>query len=137
LDEVPAVSIVSPVFEKERTDKQANEQDAGFNQIADRIDICEDTEEQITLAPSQQILRELYVKEGKNGKAFRKFAGWKTNKEARGKFPAYVLFYSDFSAGRKEPLEADIYMSPTEDDMKEKIDALIDENIKKGWNKVN
>ncbi|MDB5283883.1 MAG: hypothetical protein JWO06_2958, partial [Bacteroidota bacterium] len=87
--------------------------------------------------PSQVILREVYVKEGKTGKAIRKFVGWKTNKDESGKYPKYVLYFTDFSAGRKEPLQSDIYIVPSEDDMKAKLAVLIEENVKKGWNKAN
>ena len=66
----------------------------------------------------------------------RKFVGWKTNKEATGKYPAYALYFTDFSAGRKDPLQADIYISPTEDELRAKLVTLIEENVKKGWNKV-
>jgi hypothetical protein len=134
---VLAVSIVSPVFMKERQDKKANEDDCGFNQVSDRIEIADSSEVDVAMKPSQVLMREVYVKEGKNGKAVRKFVGWKTNKEDSGKYPKYVLFFTDFSAGRKEPLQSEIHVAPSEDELKSQLAAMIEENVKKGWNKVN
>lgn len=133
---IAAVSIVSPVFVKERDDKKAIEEDCGFNQVSDRIEVSDSSEESVELKPSQIVLREVYVKEGKGGKAIRKFVGWKTNKEDAGPYPKYVLYFTDFSAGRKEPLQSEIYIAPSEDELRAKLVVLIEENVKKGWNKV-
>jgi hypothetical protein len=133
---IPAVSIVSPVFVRERDDKKAGEEDCGFEQISDRIEVGEIKEDAVELKPSEIVLREVYIKEGKGGKALRKFVGWKTNKESTGAWPKYVLYFTDFSAGRKEPLQSDIYVCTSEDEMRAKLVLLIDENIKKGWSKI-
>lgn len=31
-----------------------------------------------------------------------KFLLWKTNKEQTGRYPAYIIYHTDFSSGRKE-----------------------------------
>ena len=64
----------------------------------------------------------------------RKFVLWETNKRAdTDDFPAYVIHFTDFSPNRKTPLERDIRVSNS----REQIDALwadlLAENIAKGW----
>ena len=67
----------------------------------------------------------------------RKLVLLKTNKESSGKFTSYINFYTDYSPGRKSPIETDIYLHHSLDEAKIKFLALKEENIKKGWEKVN
>jgi hypothetical protein len=46
------------------------------------------------------------------------------------------LYYTDFSAGRKDPLQTDIYTAIDEVELELKFDDLLAENIKKGWEKI-
>jgi hypothetical protein len=43
-----------------------------------------------------------------------------------------VLYFTDSSAGRKEPLQSEIYIAPSEDELRAKLIILIEENMKKG-----
>ena len=81
-------------------------------------------------------MKEVYTKDGKNGQAVRKLLLIKTNKEQTGKFSSYINFYTDYSPGRKSPLDTDIFMHQTLAEAKIKFAALKEENIKKGWEKV-
>jgi hypothetical protein len=59
---------------------------------------------------------------------------WKTNKSGIDPdFPAYVVHWTDYSAGRGTPLEREVRTAPTAE-LAETIAAkLIEENVKKGW----
>ncbi len=132
-----AVSLISPVFLGIREDKNANADDTGINQVTSRVewtkDTITDTEE---LQKSEVIFREVYIKESKTGTAIRKFVGLKTNKTLEQSFPSFVLYYTDFSAGRKDPLQTEIKIASSEDTLREMLANGIEENIKKGWEKV-
>jgi hypothetical protein len=78
----------------------------------------------------------VFVKEGKGGTAVRKFVGLKTNKEKSGLYAPFNVIYSDFSAGRKTPLEQEIFLCTSEKDVSAKISELKEENIKKGWDQI-
>ena len=67
----------------------------------------------LALPASEILKREVRVKELKGKKMVRKLMMWKTNKESaqRGEFPAYVLHLTDFSPGRKDPLQREIRVS--------------------------
>jgi hypothetical protein len=57
----------------------------------------------------------------------------KTHREADGQFPAYYVLFTDFSAGRKEPLKTDITLAADADALQGALEMLEEENIKKGW----
>lgn len=130
------VSVVSPVFECFRSDKEVNEGDVGIQQITRIISLDQEEASAVKLLPSEILRREVFVKESKGMKMVRKFLLWKTNKSTEGQYPAYVFHYTDFSPNRAEMLKKDLKVS----DSKEQIESLYDEslakNIKKGWNPV-
>ena len=65
-----------------------------------------------------------------------KFLLWKTNKEASGRYPAYVFFHTDFSSGRKDMIKRDMAYSSDESQIRAIFDAEIEANVKKGWVEV-
>jgi ATP-dependent DNA ligase len=127
------LSIISPNFVRIRSDKSANEQDAGTNQAYGLVEPLKEKITESSFVDSKIILREVYTKAGKTGTAVRKFLGIKTNKETSGQFSPYLIMYSDYSGDRKTPLEQELFLCETENDMKAKISSLKEENIKKGW----
>ncbi len=128
------VSLVSPVFQLIRTDKKADADDTGIKQVTDRMEIATGTVEVVDDDLSTVVKRKVFTKAGKNGVAVRKFLLMKTNKDKG--YPEFYVFYTDFSAGRKEPLQTDIVLASTEELAIQKLDELIAENIKKGWEEV-
>ena len=132
-----AVSLISPVFLGIRTDKVANVEDTGINQLTSRIELISNADEGADeLQKSDIIFREVFIKESKTGSAVRKFVGLKTNKSFEQSFPPYVLYYTDFSAGRKDPLQTEIKIASSEEKLRELLDKGIEENVKKGWERV-
>jgi ATP-dependent DNA ligase len=129
------ISCISPVFERFRDDKKATATDAGEHQFSYLIDETA-TDKPADVKPSTIKLREVYTKSSKTGTAVRKFSGIQTNKEETGQYAPFVVLYTDFSPGRKTPLEQDIFLCATSNDMEKKMAELVEENIKKGWEKV-
>jgi hypothetical protein len=137
LKDAPSVSVASLVFQNIRIDKEANAEHAGWNQIKPFLNESENKEAAQNLMPSTIEIKEVYTKDGKNGLAVRKLLLIKTNKEQTGKFSSYINFYTDYSPGRKSPLDTDIFLHQSLEEAKIKFAALKEENIKKGWEKVN
>jgi hypothetical protein len=134
-EQAATISCISPVFERFRDDKKATSADAGEKQFSYLIEENA-KEESADLKPSTIKLREVYTKSGKGGTAVRKFLGIQTHKEKTGKYSPFIVLYTDFSTGRKTPLEQDIFLCATSKDMEIKMAQLIEENIKKGWEKI-
>jgi len=133
----PMVSIFSPVFVKNREDKKANIEDAGMTQITRLIELDSDSnvDSKNNYALSKIIRREVYVKERKGNKMVRKFVAWKTNKEHSKEYPAYVLYFTDYSPSRADKLKTSLRVSNTEENILKYMKLEIEENIKKGWDK--
>jgi len=132
----PTLSIISPNFIRIRTDKQSNEKDAGSAQAYELVPPIEASGAYEEIKPSSVMMREVFVKTGKGGTAIRKFVGLKTKKEDTGLYSPYLVVFTDYSAGRKTPLEQELFLCSSEKEVKERIDALKEENIKKGWELV-
>ena len=133
----PSVSVTAGVFLSFRDDKKVNTEDVGISQITKIISL-ETNEKSISeLKESELLHREVYVKESKGIKKVRKFVVWKTNKEESNEFPAFVYHYTDYSPGRKDPLKKEIKVSENLKQIEDILKLELEENVKKGWEKVN
>ena len=133
IDQSNTLSCFAPVFVKIRDDKQANSKDSGALQAYAIVSPEEETSGVESTVLSEIILREVYCKEGKTATAVRKIMGIKTNKENTGLYAPYMVVYTDFSADRSSPLDQDVFLSYSEEEMKTTFEAVKLENIKKGW----
>ncbi len=131
------VSLVSAVYNRIRTDKSVGLEHTGKEQITDFLSPITSDDKVINLVDSEILLREVYLKESKSGRMVRKMLGLKTNKEKTGLFPPFLVLYTDFSTGRAEPMDQEISWCSSQSAMQDKVNALREEYIKGGWNKVN
>jgi hypothetical protein len=138
LSRMPLVSVISPQYISLRDDKEAVVDDVNIRQVNDLVKVPEiDKSAHIDQAePSKVIERQVYVKTMKGNKMVRKLMMWKTNKEDRPDFPAYVVYLTDFSPNRQNPLERDIKIGSTEKDARKLFDALAEKNFIGGWEKA-
>lgn len=125
----PGMSFISAVIKCEREDKKPNVQDCGLRQFENLMLPLDRKPEASEHIPSQIIKREAFSKSGKGGMAVRKFVLLKTNKEKTEHFSAYTLVYTDYSAGRKSPLDQDIYIFDNLKEAEEKFELLKADNI--------
>jgi hypothetical protein len=61
---------------------------------------------------------------------------WKTNKEQDEQFPAYIVYLTDFSPNRENPLERDIKIASSLDVAKKHFDKVAKAKFVGGWIKV-
>lgn len=138
---VEGISVVAPIFETFRDDKKADETDVRLSQV-DAIYLREPSEvkEQVRdvaeLPKSEILSREVYKKEQGDKIMVQKYVVWKTNKADTGYFPSYVLYYANFSSQRKDPLQREVKVSESLEQINELKDKEIEENVKSGWVKV-
>lgn len=137
---VDGISVVAPIFEKFREDKKADESDVRISQVED-FNYQEKKEEQqvrdvTELKKSEIIAREVYKKEQGDKIMVQKYVIWKTNKEETSYFSSYVLYYANFSSQRQDPLQREIKVSESLDQIKDLMKKEIEENIKSGWTKI-
>lgn len=137
LRRLPLASVISPQFVRIRDDKSPTAADVRIQQIADvvEVELSDMDARQLTLPQSEVLRREVFTKELKGATMVRKFVLWKTNKENESEdYPAYVVHYTDFSPNRKVPLQRDVRVSNSAEQIEAMWGALKKANIKKGWN---
>ncbi|MCA9694414.1 MAG: ATP-dependent DNA ligase [Myxococcales bacterium] len=137
--EFPGASILHPVFVRIRDDKAVNPVDIRVSQVLERclVENIDRKAERLVLPVSTVLRREVYTKTTKGEQAVRKLVVWATNKEALDPaYPAYVVHWTDYSAGRKTPLAREVRLAPDKALALEIAEGFVDKNIKKGWTQV-
>ena len=132
----PGVSALGVTLERERTDKQPNETDIRISQLTDICPFEEPEGGKAELAKSELLERHVYKKVSGEKVMLHKFLLWKTNKEQSGRYPAYIIFHTDFSSSRKELIKRDMLYSNDEQQIRDLLAAEIASNVKKGWEEV-
>ena len=132
----PGVSALGITLERERTDKQPNETDIRISQLTDICPFEEVENSQLSTLNSHLLERHVYKKVSGAKVMLHKFLLWKTNKEQSGRYPAYIIFHTDYSSARKEMIIRDMLYSNDEQQIRDLLAAEIADNIKKGWEEV-
>jgi len=138
LSRMPLASVISPQFIRVRDDKEANIEDVNIRQLTNLVRIPETEKPARTgaLSPSKLLERTVYKKTMKGASMVRKLLLWKTNKEETGDFPGYVVYLTDFSPNRQNPLERDIKVSNNEKTARQLFREMAEKNFVGGWEKV-
>ena len=133
----PGVSALGITLERERTDKQPTESDVRISQLTDICPFEEpDANSQQPTAKSQLLERHVYKKVSGAKVMLHKFLLWKTNKEQSGRYPAYIIYHTDYSSARKEMIKRDMLYSNDEQQIRDLLAVEIADNVKKGWEEV-
>jgi len=133
------VSLNNPVLLRIRDDKQATAEEVPFSQVEERCWVAlEEAGSGFEALPASKLLdRRVYTKENKGQVAVRKLLVWQTNKDKHSaEFPAFVVHWTDYSPGRKEPLQHTVRPAATKKDAEHLAKGLIEAKIKKGWGQV-
>lgn len=137
---MPSVSILHPVFIRLRPDKRVDSTDVRMAQVTERCSVPDlSVKAEAVAHPRSEVLRrEVYAKVTKGVTAVRKLLVWKTNKhEADAEnWPAFVVHFTDYSPGRKDPLKREVRLAPTQEAADGIAEGLIAKNIKRGWEPV-
>jgi hypothetical protein len=136
---MPLVGLISPQFIRRREDKRICPHDLRLQQISELVEIplLDRDARKLALPRSALLRREVYTRMFKGQLMVRKLVLWETNKaQESDDYPAYVIHFTDFSANRKTPLEREVRISNSRDQIGQLWEALAAENIKKGWELV-
>lgn len=132
----PGVSAINIVVVQERADKKPNKTDVRVSQLSDLTPFEEPEGDKLKLEHSTLLDRKVYKKASGAKTMLHKFLLWKTNKEQSGRFPAFVIYHTDFSNGRKDMIKRDMLFTNDEQQAKDLFETEIAANIKKGWEEV-
>lgn len=137
---LPLASPISPVFLRRREDKAVKPDDLRVQQVADVIEVpmMDRDARQLQMARSQVLKREVFTKTLKGALMVRKLLMWETRKSGEdSKFPAFVAYLTDFSPNRATPLEREIRISNSREQIEQLYAGMKEENIVKGWTAVD
>ncbi|MBV9217453.1 MAG: ATP-dependent DNA ligase, partial [Acidobacteria bacterium] len=139
LSRMPLVSVISPQFVRFRDDKEASYEDSSIHQITDLAEVQnpEKPAEETNQNPSELLERVVYKKTMKENLMVRKLLLWKTNKESSIDYPGYVIYLTDFSPNRKEPLQREVKVSNDEKGARKLFDEMAKANFIGGWEKAS
>ena len=136
---MPGVSILHPVYVRTREDKDADVVGVRMAQVLERV-VVPDLNvhaERLDLTPSTIMRREVYTKTTKGVMAVRKLLVWRTNKDqVDPAWPAFVVHFTDYSPGRKDPLQREVRLAPTFEAAEAIAEGMLVANVKKGWERV-
>ncbi len=139
LHETRTAVMIHPVFLRERTDKTVDVGSVGFSQIAGAIDDADAIRAQLETerkVAASIVKRGVYRKETKGQIAVRKYVILETHKHQDGTHAPFVCFFTDYSAGRKEPLATQLRTAGSLEVAEKHVALWLTENLKKGWEEV-
>jgi hypothetical protein len=133
---LPLASPISPNFIRRREDKTIRHEDLRLHQLSEIIEVplIDRDARQLALPKSEMLKREVFVKTLKGNQMVRKLLLWKTNKETESaNYPAYVAYFTDYSPNRATPIDRDVRISNSREQIEVLYEQLKIENIVKGW----
>lgn len=129
--------LLHPTLLRERTDKVVDASSVGMTQITAHLEgEIEEAVHASRRASAEIVRRGVFVKEAKGQIAVRKYTLVRTHKEHEGTHPPFVAFFTDWSAGRKEPLQTALRTAGSRESADAHVAAWALENVKKGWTEV-
>ena len=131
-------SLLHPVLVRNREDKEVNENDIRITQLSDLCFLKKGVAAKtpLILPESEIIKREVYTKKVKDSMAVRKLVLFQTNKQkVDPDYPVFVLHWTDYSPGRKNPLSRQVRLAPNKKIADIEFESILSENIKTGWEK--
>ncbi|MFC1609514.1 hypothetical protein ACFL6C_01020 [Myxococcota bacterium] len=139
LQVMPGVSLLHPRLVRLRDDKETKHDDIPISQVLDRV-LLPDAHSSVAaleLKSSKLLKREVYTKTTKGSLAVRKLVMWETQKnKVLSDFPAFVVHWTDYSSGRKDPLKRTVRLAPTKKIADEIAEEMIASEIKRGWERA-
>ncbi|MGE3630948.1 MAG: hypothetical protein AB7P00_13685 [Sandaracinaceae bacterium] len=136
LYETPTAVLIHPIFLRERTDKTVDVESIGMTQITSRVPLEEEREskkDRVVQADAEIVRRAVFSKTTKDKVAVRKYAIIATHKGDDRNYPAFLAFFTDYSPGRKDPLQTTLRPASTLARAEAEVVEWLGDNIKRGW----
>lgn len=136
--ETPTAVMIHPIFLRERVDKKPDAENVGMSQLTMHIplDVEGERTSRTDEKPAEIVRRGVFTKETKGVVSVRKYAIIDTHKGDTSNYPPFVVYFTDYSPGRKTPLDTALRSAATLDSAIRRVEAWITSNIKRGWKEV-
>lgn len=135
LAETPTAVMIHPVFSRERADKTIDPGAIGMTQITSRVPLeaAASAAPLEAQAPAEVVRRAVFTKTTKGQTAVRKYLVIDTHRRGHGSYPPYLVYFTDYSAGRKEPLQTAMRTAATMEGAESFVKEWLEDNVKRGW----
>ncbi len=133
---MPGISCLRPTFVRLLEREELESEELSLDQVRPHCPLPKlEAQAQILQLPQSQLLRrEVYIKRSKEKSLVRKVLLWKSNKErVDPRFPAFLVQFTDYNPGRKEPLKRELRLAPRRALADEIFEAMLESHIKRGW----
>jgi len=91
----------------------------------------------VQLPRSEILRREVYIQHKGDKHGVRKLLLLQTHKDSLdASYPAYVVHFTDYSSGRKDPLQREVRLANTREQADAIAEQMLADNIKRGWTRV-
>lgn len=136
--ETPTAVMIHPIFLRERTDKAVDADNVGMTQITSYVPLATPSAEAVQREqkPAEVVRRAVFRKTTKDKVAVRKYAIVDTHKAGDRNYPPLVVYFTDYSPGRKEPLQTALRSASTMAKAEAQVVDWLASKIKRGWGEV-
>jgi hypothetical protein len=136
--ETPTAVMIHPIFLRERTDKTLDAGDVGMSQITRHVPLATAAAEAAGAPrePAEVVRRAVFCKATKGKTAVRKYAIVDTHMAGSRDYPPLVVYFTDYSPGRKEPLQTALRSASTMAKAEAQVVDWLRAKIKRGWAEV-
>jgi hypothetical protein len=136
--ETPTAVMIHPIFLRERTDKEVDADNVGMTQITSYVPLVTPSKEaaRVERKPAEVVRRAVFSKTTKGKVAVRKYAIVDTHAAGGRDYPPLVVYFTDYSPGRKEPLQTALRSASTMAKAEAQVVDWLGSKIKRGWGEV-
>jgi hypothetical protein len=143
--ELPTAVMIHPIFLRERTDKDASEEDVGMTQITSTVPLASPGDAggaKLEAMEAEIVRRAVFEKTTTDSKtkeektAVRKYAVISTHRVDDRNFAPYLAFFTDYSPGRKDPLQTTLRPASSMDKIEGLVTGWLADSVKRGWSEV-
>src|SRR5690606_4139653 len=110
----------------------------GMTQVTSYVPLGVESEKaaRSEVKPAEIVRRGVFSKETKGVVSVRKYAIIDTHKGEDRSYPPFVVYFTDYSPGRKTPLDTSLRSAATLESATKQVEAWLLDNIKRGWSEV-
>jgi len=136
--ETPTAVMIHPIFLRERTDKTLDPSCVGMEQITSRVPLSvpAGVTKVVEQEASEVTRRAVFTKTTKEKIAVRKYLIIETHKGEQRDYAPFLVYFTDYSVGRKEPLKTAMRTASTLANAELHVNQWLGKNIKRGWGEI-
>lgn len=134
LEPMPIPALIHPVYKGTRPDKTVSPECVGMQQVETWLlpEPAAPRAQAATTSAATTLDRQVWVKVWRGATMVRKVLVLR-REDGDPQFAPFIVHFTDYSAGRKDPLQTSLRVASSEERARAIAAAWIEENVKRGW----